>query len=75
MATDWTVWPYDSLPARGGFLLVGESINTTLIIIISIFFTLGKQTIWLLGLEEQLHDLSLRNDDKQYGRQIHPFSF
>ena len=32
-------------------------------------------TIWSLGLEELLHDLSPRNEEKQYGRQIHPFSF
>ena len=38
-------------------------------------FSLGWQTIWLLGLEEPLHDLSPRNEEKQYGRQIHPFSF
>ena len=39
------------------------------------FFRLGQQTIWLLGLEELLHDLSPQNEEKQYGRQIHPFSF
>ena len=33
----------------------------------------GKQTIWLLGFEELLYDLSQRNEGKQYGRQIHPF--
>ena len=32
-------------------------------------------TIWSLGLEELLHDLSPRNEEKQYGRQIHSFSF
>ena len=39
-ATDWTLWPYDSLPARikGVFSLVGENINTTLFIIISFVF-------------------------------------
>ena len=38
-------------------------------------FCLGWQTIWLLGLEKPPHDLSPRNEEKQYGRQIHPFSF
>ena len=28
-----------------------------------------------LGLEELLHNLSPRNEEKQYGRQMHPFSF
>ena len=28
-----------------------------------------------LGLEELLHDLSPRNEEKQYGRQIDPFNF
>jgi len=36
---------------------------------------LGWQTIWLLRLEELLHDLSPRNEEKQYGHRIHPFSF
>ena len=31
--------------------------------------------MWLLGLEELLHVLSPRNEEKQYGRQIDPFSF
>ena len=41
------------------------------------FLTHGApvQTIWILGLEELLHDFSPRNEEKQYGRQIHPFSF
>ena len=30
---------------------------------------------WLLALEELLHDLYPQNEEKQYGRQIHPFSF
>ena len=36
---------------------------------------LGLQTIWLLGLQELLHDLSPRDEENQYGCQIHPFSF
>ena len=31
--------------------------------------------MWLLGLEELLHDLSRQNEENQYGRQIHPWSF
>ena len=38
-------------------------------------FSLGWQTIWLLALEKPPRDLSPRNKEKQYGRQIHPFSF
>ena len=30
---------------------------------------------WFLALKELLHDLSPQNEEKQYGRQIHPFSF
>ena len=35
-------------------------------------FRLGQPTIWLLGLEQLLQCLSPRNEEKQYGRQIHP---
>ena len=30
--------------------------------------------MWLLGLKELLQDLSPRNEEKQYGRQIRSFS-
>ena len=36
---------------------------------------LGWRTIWPLGLEELLHDLSPRNEEQKYGRQPRPFSF
>ena len=31
--------------------------------------------MWLLALEELLHDLSPQSEEKQYGHQIHPFCF
>ena len=33
------------------------------------------RTIWPLGLEELLHDLSPRKEEQKYGRQLRPFSF
>ena len=40
-----------------------------------LFSIISIISIWLLGLEELLHNLSPRNEEKQYGCQIDQFSF
>ena len=38
-------------------------------------FSLGEQTIWLLGLEELLHDFSPRNEEKNMAAKYILFTF